>query len=530
MESFLSLSPFEVKNILYALAEECCRKEKSCGKEHLLLDVGRGNPNFLNTTVRDGFDLLSLFSTSVTTGEMHGLAFYPHKEKIQEKWHSFLQERKHEKCADFLKQAISFACKRFSFNKEDLLFALCEAALGATYPTPPRILPFVEKIVKAYLDKVLCLSEKAISDRYLLFATEGATAAMIYVFFSLKMNMLLREGDAIAIITPIFSPYLEIPLLQEYQFREIFIQTTEKNEWQIPQSEIEKLKDPKIKALFFVDPTNPTATSLEGASFDRLVELVRNQRKDLIILTDTVYAPFVPHFRSLVDEIPENMVCIYSFSKYFGVTGWRLGVVMLHEKNVLDRLIEAHAPAVKQKLFERYHTLTLDPNRFPFIERMVADSREEALAHTSGLSTPQQCFMALLSLFDLMDENDSYKKAVKSLLKRRMEKLYSSLQLTLPNEERNTYYYAMIDLVSIARTRYGDPFAQYLASKQVMSFFFALAEKKATICLPGFGFGGSLWSLRISLANCNEEDYSEVGKNILQILENFYHEWTELFS
>lgn len=532
MDPYLFISPFEVKNILHSLAEECCKSRREENKECHLLDVGRGNPNFLNTTVREAFDLLSLFSTSLAHSltKDPDLGYCPQKEGMREKFGAFVKKTEKTPGLEFLKNALAFAIERFSFNEEDFFLEMCESALGASYPTPPRILPFIEKIVKAYLDKVLCLAKKAREDRYLLFATEGATAAMIYIFSSLKMNDLLCEGDQIAIVTPIFSPYLEIPQLQEFQLQEIFIQTTEEDQWQIPESEMEKLKNPKIKALFLVDPTNPTAVALEGKSLDRLVDLVRTERQDLIVLTDTVYAPFVNHFRSLVDEIPENAICIYSYSKYFGVTGWRLGVVMLHEKNVLDRLIANHPENVKKKLHERYRTITLDSAHFPFIERMVADSREEALAHTGGLSTPQQCLMALLSLFDLMDENHVYKKNVHRVLKKRKGILYKNLELTPPKEEGNTFYYAMLDLLSISRKKYGEDFAQYLESKQVMRFFFDLAEKKATICLPGFGFGGPLWSLRISLANCDDEDYAKVGRGIKDLLESYYQEWKEISS
>ena len=53
-----------------------------------------------------------------------------------------------------------------------------------------------------------------------LFAVEGGTAAMCYVFNSLVANGVLRRGDTIALGTPIFTPYLEIPHLQELGFRD----------------------------------------------------------------------------------------------------------------------------------------------------------------------------------------------------------------------------------------------------------------------------------------------------------------------
>ena len=57
----------------------------------------------------------------------------------------------------------------------------------------------------------------------------------------------------------------------------------------------------------------------------RLVKLVKSQRPDLMIVTDDVYGTFVPGFRSLMAELPQNTIGVYSYSKHFGCTGWRLG-------------------------------------------------------------------------------------------------------------------------------------------------------------------------------------------------------------
>ncbi len=54
---------------------------------------------------------------------------------------------------------------------------------------------------------------------------------------------------------------------------------------------------------------------------------VLKKRPDLILLTDDVYGTFVPGFRSLMGEFPKNTIGVYSYSKYFGCTGWRLGTI-----------------------------------------------------------------------------------------------------------------------------------------------------------------------------------------------------------
>ena len=50
----------------------------------------------------------------------------------------------------------------------------------------------------------------------------------------------------------------------------------------------------------------------------------------------------MPGFRSLLGAFPHNTIGVYSYSKYFGCTGWRLGVIAVHEDNLFDELIAKH--------------------------------------------------------------------------------------------------------------------------------------------------------------------------------------------
>ena len=59
---------------------------------------------------------------------------------------------------------------------------------------------------------------------------------------------------------------------------------------------------------------------------------------------------------------------------------------------------------MKNELNERYKHLCQNPTELSFMDRLVADSRQVALNHTAGLSTPQQVRMAFFSLFALIDK------------------------------------------------------------------------------------------------------------------------------
>src|SRR5439155_1285619 len=139
--------------------------------------------------------------------------------------------------------------------------------------------------------------------------------------------------------------------------------------------------------FLLVSPGNPFAVALSPETIKKIGAVLK-KRPDLILLTDDVYGTFVPGFRSLMGEFPENTIGVYSYSKYFGCTGWRLGTIAVYEDNIFDKMIAAHPEPIKKLLDKRYGGLTLEPRKFAFIDRIVADSRDIALNHTAGLPLP----------------------------------------------------------------------------------------------------------------------------------------------
>ena len=523
MKEYLQMSPFEIKNVFIQMAEKASKRKKIP-----FLNAGRGNPNFLNTTVREGFSCLNNFASHTAAKRLmtKDLGLRPQKKGIAKKLATYVNKHCRGEGSSFIKKAIPFAEKKFKLKKDDFVYEMTDAILGDFYPSPPRIFPQMAKIVQEYLSQVLCSGKKLAKRKFDLFATEGATAAMVYVFDSLKENKILNKGDRIAIMTPIFSPYLEIPSLGDYKLVEVYVEGDENKGWQVPDSEIAKLKDKRIKAFFMVHPTNPTSIRLKKQTLNKIANVIKTKRKDLIVLTDTVYATFVDKFNSFVEMVPKNTICVYSYSKFFGVTGWRLGVIMLHKDNIIDKKLAKLSLKDKKLLRTRYQMTSTNPDKIKFIDRLEMDSRDVALAHTGGLSCPQQTIMTLFSLFYLMDTKKKYKKSIQAILKKRVNYLYNNLGAKVPKGNEHTYYYALIDLARVANQKYGKEFAKHITSNVLMDqFLFRLAKEKATVCLPGEGFAGPKWSLRVSLANLDDKEYIAVGKNISYVLEKYHKEW-----
>ncbi|MCL6446149.1 MAG: bifunctional aspartate transaminase/aspartate 4-decarboxylase, partial [Alicyclobacillus sp.] len=264
-------------------------------------------------------------------------------------------------------------------------------------------------------------------------------------------------------------------------------------------------------------------------SVGRIVDIVRRDHPDLMIISDDVYCTFVDRYESLWAALPENTIGVYSFSKYFGVTGWRLGVVGVKRgENVFDRRLRQLPEEDCEALHARYASLTEHPENLRFIERLVADSRQVALNHTAGLSTPQQVQMALFAGFALLDKDNAYKRLTKTICHRRMRMLYEGLELPLPNLPHDADYYTEFDLAEWARKEVGADFVEYLRTHhRPVDVLFRLAEKSSIVLLNGGGFHGPEWSVRVSLANLDDDAYGKIGHALRDVMADYVSEWRQ---
>lgn len=416
------LSPFELKNSLIDLASDQQKKPA-----RTMLNAGRGNPNWTATIPRQAFFTLGQFGLEECKRVMDkpsGIAGIPQKKGIAKRFEDFLKKNKLLPGVELLQQMYEYGVKKHEFNPDEWVHELAEGIIGDQYPDPVRMLKHTEIIVHDYIIQEMCGNKPIRSGKFDLFAVEGGTAAMCYIFDSLVENGLLKKGDKIALGTPVFTPYLEIPELERYQFEVVHVRGTAKDDqgnssFQYPEEELDKLGDKSIKAFFIVNPSNPTSVEICDKCRKYLVKVVKNLNPNLMILTDDVYGTFVDGFNSLMNELPQNTLCVYSFSKYFGATGWRLGVIALYEDNIYDDMLTAIPEKEKERLTRLYESLTLNPSKLKFIDRLVADSRQIALNHTAGLSLPQQIQMLLFASFALLDKENNYKKDCIDLLQNR---------------------------------------------------------------------------------------------------------------
>jgi len=518
LRQYETLSPFEIKNDLAKVAAKTARASQAA-----YLNAGRGNPNWIATEPRSAFFLLGQFAVTESQRTLQlpaGVGGMPKAPGIAARLIAWLEAHNDMPGAGLLRAVVPWAVKKFDFNPDAFVHELVDSIIGDNYPVPDRMLVHNERIVREYLQWAMC-GEPRPAGTFGLYAVEGGTAAMCYIFKSLKANRLLNAGDTIAMVTPIFTPYLEMPHLEDYDMKIVSIPARQEQRWQFTDEDLAPLLDPTVKAFFVVNPGNPYAVALSRESIAAIGKVLK-ARPDLMLLTDDVYGTFVPGFRSLLGEFPRNTIGVYSYSKYFGCSGWRLGVIALHENNLFDEKIAALPEAVSQAIDKRYAPLTLEPRKIAFLDRIVADSRDVALNHTAGLSLPQQVMMTLFSLAELYDEKKAYQQACIDILRRRALATIEGLGVEIPPNPLFDWYYGLIDFEFWLRKYGGEDVITWVkAHVHPLDIVFRLAEDHGIVLLNGGGFDAPDWSVRVSFANLDEDVYADIGRAVRAVARGY---------
>tara|TARA_B100001989_G_scaffold612_1_gene461 strand:- start:457 stop:1614 length:1158 start_codon:yes stop_codon:yes gene_type:complete len=159
--------------------------------------------------------------------------------------------------------------------------------------------------------------------------TSGASASIL-----LSLLSLFKKGDTLAIVSPGYPCYSNI--LKALNIKVHIIYTNIKNNFDIEVSQIQKL--PKyIKGIILSSPSNPTGATINK----KLLQEINNicLEKNIIIISDEIYQGINYEIKSKEESLlsfNSNGIVINSFSKYFLMTGWRLGWIISNEDHIKE--------------------------------------------------------------------------------------------------------------------------------------------------------------------------------------------------
>jgi aminotransferase len=201
---------------------------------------------------------------------------------------------------------------------------------------------------------------------------EGITATILAI---------TNPGDEIIIPEPTYTSYREVIILAGCQ--PVFVPMSEEKGWAFELEKYEQAITPKTKAIFYCNPNNPTGTVYTKEQLLGLAELA--EKHNLYLISDEVYKDLVfdakEKFFSLaeVPELRKRVIRVFSFSKTYAMTGWRIGYVHSDE-SVMAEILKVHdslvtcAPVISQyaamgalemaeddvKLFNKKHRIRRD--------------------------------------------------------------------------------------------------------------------------------------------------------------------------
>ena len=163
--------------------------------------------------------------------------------------------------------------------------------------------------------------------------TTGSSSA-----FSLTFLTLFEPGDRVAIATPGYPPYRHI--LKALGCEPVLIETTAETRWSItPEMLLEVHRETPLKGVLVASPANPTGTMMTPQALAALCAAAEDA--GIRFISDEIYHGLDYAFPAeTAARFSSRAVVINSFSKYFCMTGWRIGWMVVPPALVrsVDRL------------------------------------------------------------------------------------------------------------------------------------------------------------------------------------------------
>ena len=169
--------------------------------------------------------------------------------------------------------------------------------------------------------------------------TAGASAAL-----QLACLALIEAGDEILMPDPSYP--CNRHFVSAADGNAVLVPTTAEERFQLSAAKVQAAWTDKTRGVLLASPSNPTGTSIAPEELRRIHEFVSSRGG--ITLIDEIYLGLSYEERfghtvlAMADRLGDNIISINSFSKYFNMTGWRLGWLVVPESlaPVIERIAQ----------------------------------------------------------------------------------------------------------------------------------------------------------------------------------------------
>lgn len=154
--------------------------------------------------------------------------------------------------------------------------------------------------------------------------TAGASAALQLVCLSL-----INAGDEILMPDPSYP--CNRHFVSAAEGRAVLLPTTAQERFQLSADKVQAAWSDQTRGVLLASPSNPTGSSIAPQELRRIHEVVK--ARDGVTIIDEIYLglSYDEALGQTALAIDDNIISINSFSKYFNMTGWRLGWAVVPE-------------------------------------------------------------------------------------------------------------------------------------------------------------------------------------------------------
>jgi aspartate/methionine/tyrosine aminotransferase len=189
---------------------------------------------------------------------------------------------------------------------------------GQTPYTPALGLPALREAISAWYAQRFGLA----IDPGRIVVTAGASAAL-----QLACLALFQAGDEVLLPDPCYPCNRHFLAAADATAR--LLPASSEQRFQLSSAQVRDAWAPATRGVLLASPSNPTATSIAPEELAEIVDVVRAHGG--VSIVDEIYLPlsYDSRYERSALGLGDDIVSVNSFSKYFGMTGWRLGWLVL---------------------------------------------------------------------------------------------------------------------------------------------------------------------------------------------------------
>jgi aspartate/methionine/tyrosine aminotransferase len=197
------------------------------------------------------------------------------------------------------------------------------------------------RIARHYADTYACTVDPA-----RVVVTTGSSGGFILAFLAM-----FEPGDRVALANPGYPPYRHI--LSALGCEPVLIETSAATRWALTGTALVAAhREKPLKGVVIASPANPTGTMMDADHLAQLIAVA--EAEGIRIISDEIYHGLDYAFAAeTAANFSERAVVVNSFSKYFCMTGWRVGWMvvppsLLRAVERLQQNLAISVPALSQ--------------------------------------------------------------------------------------------------------------------------------------------------------------------------------------